>query len=125
MKNAFANVVFGGSVFDPIKAATAGLGDGVKEKSTDGKKISKPNNLKQHIYDANGEFHVIKSVLKQSKNQNNAVFCDIYMLIDSQKVKGLKQLLTKRPQHIQENNGLRTIKGGKNQQTNINFGDIQ
>lgn len=36
MKNAYASIVFGGSVFEPIKGATAGLGDGTIEKSKDG-----------------------------------------------------------------------------------------
>ena len=95
MKAAFASAVFGGSIFDGIKGATAGQGDGTKEKRHDGKKVHKRNNLRQDILQATGELHIFKNVIK---NQNT--YCDIYMLIHTQQLKSLKQFMLRRPKQI-------------------------
>lgn len=82
LEGAWANEVFGNSVFLPIKGANTGLG-GTMEKRPDGKKIAKANNLRKQIYDipmdhkSGGGFYVLRNV----KTTSNT-FLDIFILID-------------------------------------------
>ena len=85
MKNiegAWNNEVFGGLVFNPIKAACSGIG-GLREKRRDGKKVEKTNSLRNSIqsmpmnFNQGAGYYVLKNI---RTNQNT--FLDIFILSD-------------------------------------------
>lgn len=79
---AWQSPVFGGSIFNPIRAARSGIG-GLQERRHDGKKIEKRNALRHNIYKMNIEalqgagFYTLRNI-KASKD----TFLDIQILID-------------------------------------------
>lgn len=79
---AWQSPVFGGSIFNPVRAARTGLG-GLKETRPDGRKIEKKNSLKQQIttmpidVHCGGGFYSLKNI-QATEN----TFLDIDILIE-------------------------------------------